>query len=108
MELCHKAEGTHLKIKGKLALAALFEREYALLDADDGVRRDSFKPRVWTVEKERAPSLEEFDHQRGFFNYSLKPQLHPPGRMELYSYFLSSRVAEFGEQIRITRVYKVE
>ncbi|KAL0281971.1 UNVERIFIED_CONTAM: hypothetical protein Sradi_7276400 [Sesamum radiatum] len=108
MELCHKAEWTHLKIRVNLPLAALFEREYALLDADDGVRRDSFKPRVWTVEKERAPSLEEFDHQRGFFNYSLKPQLHPPGRMELYSYFLSSRVAEFGEQIRITRVYKVE
>lgn len=72
MELCHKAEWTHLKIKVNKRLAALFERKYALLDADDGVSRDSFKPRVWTVEKERAPSLEEFDHQRGFFNYSLK------------------------------------
>ena len=69
-----------------MPLAALFEREYALLDADDGVRRDSFKPRVWTVEKERAPSLEEFDHQRGFFNYSLKG-----GALPAKDFFLEGR-----------------
>jgi hypothetical protein len=34
-----------------LPLEALFEREYALLDADDGVRRDSFKPRVGQLKK---------------------------------------------------------
>nr|KJB09794.1 hypothetical protein B456_001G166800 [Gossypium raimondii] len=78
-----RLSGLTLRSRVNLPLAALFEREYALIDADDGVRRDSFKPRVWTVEKERAPSLEEFDHQRGFFNYSLKGGALPAKDLEL-------------------------
>ena len=78
-----RLSGLTWRSRVNLPLAALFEREYALLDADDGVRRDSFKPRVWTEKKERAPSLEEFDHQRGFFPPELKGGALPAKDLEL-------------------------
>jgi hypothetical protein len=62
----------------KFTLSAIFEREYALLDANDGVRNEDIK--VLTVEKERpylagCPCIKQ--RERSFFSLSLIRRVGP-------------------------------